>query len=66
MHATMNTEAAETALNAALKLVESKSIREWVQIPKHRAAWLRFISEGKVSADALKLSTVIVIEAIGL
>ncbi len=57
---------AHKVLADALKLVESRSIRQWVLTPKHYKVWLQFIEEGKVSSDPQKLSTTIVIEAIGL
>ncbi len=52
----------------AVAMIESKSIRVWVMIPKHRAAWIehvqKLLDEGK-TVDPLRLSTFMVITAIG-
>lgn len=52
----------------AVALIESKSIKVWVMIPKHRQAWIEYVQklldEGK-TVDPVRLSTFIVITAIG-
>jgi hypothetical protein len=54
---------------AALPLIESKSIREWAQ--QNRAAWLKIIAnrrhmDGLDSDDPARWATVMVIEAMGM
>lgn len=59
---------AETLFDAALARIESASIKAWANSAHNRPVWIRYaqatIDNGR--ADAVKLATVILCNAIGL